>query len=62
MKWTYLLYLFRPVNFYGCKSVNLLTTSVPYTGDGGGALLLYTVFMFIFISCKSYKLRNVDVI
>ena len=40
------------MNFYGCKSVNLLTTSVPYTVDGGGELLLYIVFMFIFISCK----------
>ena len=55
MKWIYLLYLFRPVNFYGCKSVNLLTTSVPHTGDGGGGggpQLLYIVFMFINISCK----------
>ena len=56
MKWIYLFYLFRAVNFYGCKSGNLLTTIVPYTGDsggggGGGAILLYIVFMFIFISC-----------
>ena len=46
MKRTYIFYLFRPVNFYGCKSVKLLTTSVPYIGEGGGELLLYTVFMF----------------
>ena len=58
MKWTYLFYLVRPMNFYGCKSViNLLTTSVPYTGvnllttsgtgDGGGALL-YCVYVHIY--------------
>ena len=40
--------LFRPVNFYRCKSVNLLTTSVPYTGDDGGTITIYCVYVHIY--------------